>query len=637
MAMYLGIDIESYWSNEYSLSKMDVPSYVLDPRFFVHGCAFKENDSPSFFVPGPEVADQLKKYDPETTTTYAYNASFDNCILAWRYGFVPAQMICTMRLAVATCGHVLKAGASLASVAKHLKLGEKGTTLIQTKGLSYSELRSNPTLWREFTAYANHDNDLSYAIYRKLSPELSTHELRLMSKVLKCAVVPRFRIDTSMLRQHLDDVQREKDNLLLAIEPGGNLDEIEKTLRSNAKFEALLQHHGIEIQYKQSATNPEAQIPCFAKTDEFMNELLEHYDPQVQTIAAARLGVRSTIEQTRGEKLLHIAGLPWPNYLPGNMPVPLKYSGAHTHRLSGDWKINLQNLPAREQKSKLRASLIAPPGYKLVAADKSQIECRINAYICGQHDLLQQFRDRKDPYAMLASRIFAMPVDRTTLRGVLRFIGKTGVLGLGYGCGHEKFFAMVRSQARIFGVALDSLPNGWTPELAKRAVDTYRRYNTAITASWSRLDSALRGSWMGGGTAIKWGPVVIGPGYVEGPNGMRMHYARPRVEVRQNNLNDMVYDYGQRTHKIYGSKFLENIVQFLARINTMNDALRIADCTGHDFVLQSHDELVWIIPEEEAEDFQQVALREMRRPPFWARDLPLDAESHIGNNYMEMK
>lgn len=624
----LFLDFETYYDDEYSLRKMAPPNYILDPRFETIGCAVKEGDAPSTFIDGPDFPRFIAQFDPASTTTVAFNALFDNCILAWRYGVVPSRMLCTMRMAVSLRGHLLS-GHSLATVGKFLGVGTKGTAIESVKGLRRSQIIANPLLWQAFQAYANNDNDMSYAIWAKLFPEFQTAERRIMDRVIRCAVEPKFQIDTGMLRAHLQDLADDKVALLAA---AGITDQGE--LRSTAKFEELLTSHGVNIEYKPSLTDPTRMIPAFAKTDDFMADLQEHPDPAVQAIAAARLGSRSTIEESRGARMLGIAELPWPVTVTGTMPIPLRYSGAHTHRLSGDWSLNMQNLPASRgtKKSKLRKALVAPPGHKVVVADKSQIECRLNAWFCGQHDLLYLFATGGDPYSVLGSQIFEKPVDKTTDGGLPRFIGKGGELGLGFGCGDDKFYTMVIRSARTLGMDVKKLLEVWTPLLASKSVRTYRTTHGAITSSWRQLDVILETAWMGLSDPVRLGPVMIGHGYVEGPGGLRMVYANPRRDEN----DELRYDYGKRSYKMYGSKFLENIIQFLARINTMHDALRISD-RGFRFALQSHDELAWIVPDDKVAECQAVALEEMRRRPSWAPSLPLNAECNFGQSYGDAK
>jgi hypothetical protein len=115
-----------------------------------------------------------------------------------------------------------------------------------------------------------------------------------------------------------------------------------------------------------------------------------------------------------------------------------------------------------------------------------------------------------------------------------------------------------------------------------------------------------------------------------------MNYSQPREEVDADGKRELCYSYGNQRYTIYGSKLLENIVQFLARINTMHDALRICD-RGYRFVMQAHDELVWIVPDDKVEDCKRVVLEEMTRPPSWGKDIPLAAECGVGQSYGDAK
>lgn len=636
----LFLDFETYYDQEYSLKKMAPPNYILDPRYETIGCSFMAGDDAAEFVDGPDIEAYLRRFDPAHTTTVAFNALFDNCILAWRYGFVPDRMVCTMRLACALRGHLLQRY-SLASVAKYLGLGVKGTTISNVCGMRRSDIMSNLSLWRDYQSYSNNDNDLSRGIYRTLMPEFPASERRIMDRVLRCSIEPKFVVDQDMLEKHLLDLKAEKTRML--IDAGADtfvgdpdmedkLVAFSRTIRSNVQFEEKLKLLGVDIECKASTTDPTRQIPAFAKTDQFMADLQEHDDPDVQALAAIRLGLRSTIEESRGQRIASIGKLPWRYSALGSLPIPLRYAGAHTHRLSGDWKLNMQNLPSsRKVGSKLRKSLKAPEGYEVVVADKSQIECRINGWLCGQQDLLEIFRTGGDPYSVLATSIFGFIVDKN-IHKVERFIGKSGVLGLGFGCGPDKFYSMVVRSARVLGMDVKELLKFWTPLLAGKAVQVYRTLNMGIVATWRTLDTILKTAWLGVSLPVKFGPCIIGHGYVEGPGGLRMNYARPRIDEN----GDLRYDYGARSFKMYGSKFLENIVQFLARINTMHDGLRISD-RGFTFCSSSHDEFVWVVPKEKVALCKKIAMEEMTRSPSWAKDLPLNAEVSSGPTYGDAK
>ena len=651
----LFLDFETVYDNDYTLKKQTPPEYILDPRFECIGCAAREDDGGSYgtsrWIDGPDFAAYIGGIEPATTTTVTFNALFDNCILAWRYGFIPSRMVCTMRLSVALRGHLLPSY-SLAAVGKLLGVGTKGTTIESVRGKRRQDIIAAPdNLWQRFQAYANNDNEMNAAIFYKLLPELPTSERKIMDRVLRCAVEPAFMIDTQMLREHLDALKEDKQELLRrasGAEPYdgtnafdlGDSDQIEAglrrfigELRSADEFKALLEARGVDIEYKTSPSDPLRSIPAFAKTDEFMADLQEHEDPIVQALASARLGVRSTIEETRGRRMLSIAELSWPEfYRGGNFPIPLRYSGAHTHRLSGDWKINMQNLPAGRGSAltKLRKALIAKLSYKVVVADLAQIEARINAWLCGQTNLLEQFATGQDPYAILASDIFGFPVNRK-VHIIEGFIGKGGILGCGFQCGHEKLYNMVIRDARKFEMDMASLLKVWTPELSERTVLAYRARNKAIVDKWYRLGDILKTAWCGLSGPVRFGPVIISEGCVEGPGGLKMRY-----KVDSTDPSELRYIYGRRSYKIYGGKFLENIVQFLARIVVMHAALRLWD-RGYKFKLQAHDELAFIVPDAGVPECERVVMEEMCRRPSWAKDLPLKAEVGHGQTYGDAK
>ena len=624
----LFLDFETYFDSEYSLSKMPTPNYILDPRFECICCAVKEDMQQAKLIDGPDFPAFLAQYDPNDTATITFNSLFDNSILAWRYGFVPRVMLDAMGMARALIGSKLQHGASLRAVSDYLNIGSKGNALLKVKGMRRQDI-FNAGLWKEFGDYAIQDVQLCAGIYDRLSPRFPAAERRVMDLVLRCCVEPRFQVDVPMLTAHLQDVKDAKSAMLAM--SGASVDE----LMSSKKFSDLLIGLGVVVETKTSPTG--RTVPAFAKTDSFMAELQEHPDMRVQALACARLGFKSTIEETRAEKLLSIAKLPWQNYLNGNprlysggtMPIPLGYGKAHTHRLVGEWGMNMQNLPTErgsKGKSKLRKSLIAPPGHSVIVADLGQIEARLVAWICGERRLLQQFIDKLDPYALLATDIFGYKVDRKVQK-LEGFIGKTGILGLGYGAGVDKFYNMVIIMAR--NAELD-LGTTWTKELAKKSVDTYRRKYNQIPQKWRTLDWILGGPWLHKHMGpMKFGPCLISYGKVEGPGGLCLEYDEPKRDPLDGELS---YRYGKFTHKIYGAAFLENIVQFLARIIVMNAALRLRD-RGLRFCLQAHDELVFIVPNEILDSSKKIVHEEMTRRPSWAPDLPLTAEIKTGLNY----
>ena len=616
----LTLDFETYYDKQYSLRKMTPAQYILDERYETICCATQIDAGPIETIDGPEFPRWLAQFDPADCISLTYNALFDNCILAWRYGWVPSRMVDGLGMARALLGHKLRR-LSLESVAEHLELGAKGDTIKTVIGMRRRDI-IECGLFPSFCEYAAQDVRLLKGIFNKLAPSFPKDEFRVMDLVLRCAVEPRLVMNIPKLEAYYEHVKADKEKLIAA----AGVDKAQ--LMSASAFKSILEGLGVSVEHKISPTGNE--IPALAKSDEFMSDLMEHPDPQVQAVVAARLGVKSTLDEARCERLLAIAKLPWEIAgLPsGTMPVPLRYAGAHTQRLSGDWKINLQNLPSGRgtTSSELRDALEAPPGHKVVVCDLGQIEARLTAWLT-RAPLLQTFKAGEDPYCMMASAIFGRPI--TKADEFERFVGKSAVLGLGFGLGKDNFYIKTAAGARLQGL---DLGDKWTQALADRTVDTYRRVQSPTKAFWRLLDDHLERAWAGRQSPATLGPVTIGHGYVEGPGGLRMLYHLPDDGVQ---TAEIWYSYGGRPRKIYGAAFLENIIQFLARIIQMNAALRL-QATKIPFLRMAHtvhDELIYVVPDRYVDKAKQIVHSQMIIPPSWGPDIPLKADVGSGQAY----
>ena len=523
MKLYI-LDGETYYDREYNLGHLDPASYILDPRFELIGVAVKEPGIAAYWVEGPDVPGFFASLDPDDIMMGSHNALFDNCIWSYRYGFVPRLMVDTLGVSRAVLS--LKSN-SLASVAEHLELGAKGKEIHQAIGMRLVDLKANPGFYQAYIKYALNDATLCEGIFDKLvrTGRFPYEELYIQDLVLRCAVTPTLRANVPMLQKHLEDLRKRKQSLLNECRYDGG------ALRSTAQFCQILENLGIAVKTKISKKG--RIIPAIAKTDDFMAELAAYQEAdddtnlQVQTLVNARLAIKSTIEETRSEKFAAVASLPWPN---GHrmLPIPLRYGGAKTHRLSGDWSMNLQNLVRDATRSKLRTSLTPPPGFKIVAADSSQIEARLVAQLCGQIDLLEEFRNGIDVYASFASNVFGQTITKTEQPNH-RFVGKVGVLSLGYGCGAEKFYHMVITQARQYGIALGGLFNDG---IAEATVNTYRKRFDRIPAMWRQLDRLQRHVLMNDyAQEVELGPVIIMPRRIYLPNGLFLRYDDPPQDL----------------------------------------------------------------------------------------------------------
>jgi DNA polymerase family A len=640
---------------------MTPPEYILDDRYETILMAAYDLRWPApRIIEADEIPAFLASYNPAETVCCSHNALFDMSILSWRYGWVAGRMQDTLGMVRALRKYKIN---SLGAVMRQLfNRDTKGDVVHKVIGMHAQDIK-NAGLWPSYRTYAMHDARDCAHIYAKLEPEFPVEEREVMDLVLRAAVTPVLYADAAMLEKHLVELRTRKR--LLLNEAGFS----KAALMSTAQFRHVLEQLGVEIKGKK---NSKGQIiPAFSKTDAFMSELLEYegsYDDDtnyaVQTLAMARLSHKSTIEESRAEKFVAIAKLPWarggcvphkppsqalpapemaliapnsvtsvsrgacgagnlPSTLPDLpdlpdlplLPVALRYGGAHTHRLSGEWKLNMQNLPRDKLKSKLRTALVAPPGHRLITADLAQIEARIVAKLSGQDDLVGQFRNGEDVYANFATDIFAVTCTKASTPNH-RFIGKTAILGLGYGCGHARFYQMVTTQARQYGIALQGI---FDEGIARKTVALYRWKFSRIEASWHDLDWSLKNviNNYSETQTETWGPVTISSARILLPNDMYLRYQIGDIDL-------------------YGAKLLENITQALARIVVMQAAVRLAR-RGYRFALQAHDELVFVVLEEQVEKAKSIIYEEMVTEPSWLPGLPLAVEIGEGRNYGEAK
>ncbi|WP_158684246.1 DNA polymerase [Methylobacterium sp. 285MFTsu5.1] len=575
----------------------------------------------------------------EKFVVISHNALFDMCLLAWRFGIVPDLMIDTMGIARAKV-NAFTGSVSLASVAKHLGIGVKGDTIGKVIGMRKADIKS-AGLWDAYARYACNDGDLCREIWKRFRKDFPPQELLVMDMVLRAAITPRFKLNQDLLAVHLNTVKAAKQDLLARTGIMSKDD-----LMSNDKFADALRALGVEPETKTSPTTGKATY-AFAKTDAFMASLDEHPNPDVQALVAARLGFKSTLEETRTQRLLTISQLTWPGNLgSGWMPIPLKYSGAHTHRLSGDWQLNMQNLG---RGSPLRSSLEAPDGYVVVVADASQIEARLVAWQAGQDDLVASFARNEDIYSNFAGQhVYHRPVNKKD-HPKERFVGKQAILGLGYGMGKPKFYTKVKSDSRLqLGEEIDLGIEG-----AGAVVDGYRKGFAQIPKAWKTLD-ALIPQMAHGDPRAMFGPCEVRHQEVILPNGLSLYYPKLTQEVTPRG-GQWVFRNGKRIKFLWGGTFLENLTQALARVCNFEAALRLRkEFPRFRMAHQVHDELIYVVPGRlefeqlhngktkthvfgPAREFRDALIAFLSTPPAWGPAIPLAAEGDVGLNYGDAK
>lgn len=613
------IDFETYYAKGYSLSSrgMTTESYIRDPQFQVIGCAVKRNGRPAKWHTGDhaEMQEWLDQFEWSTSAVISHNAMFDMAILAWHFNIIPHFIIDTLsmsrRVVAGTGGHSLKA------LAERYHLGVKGEEVIQAMGLRREQFPAQQL--NQYGQYCCNDADLTYDLWKVLLPLTPKKELRLIDATIRMFSEPRLTLDTDLLSTHLDKVRTAKQRILDSFSA---VDDAKGLLMSNQKFAAALTALHVDPPTKISPTTGKETF-AFAKTDKAFQELLEHDDLRVQTLVAARLGVKSTIEETRTQSLIEIGER-------GLLPMPLVYYGAMTGRWSGTQKVNMQNMP---RGGTIRKAIRALPGQTLVVCDSSNIELRVAHTLAGQESSVAAFRDQRDLYCDFASVLFNRTITKQDKHE--RTLGKLAMLSLQYGAGAEKFREMCRRDRS--NIILSEIE-------AKQIVTLWRKTYSHIPALWRAADASLarmadkQQHSIGVGNLVTTGVIDADVGFLL-PEGRYIRYPDLRADSEGN------YDYfagkGKRK-KLWGGILVENLGQSLARHIIADQWLWVDQWFKQNapqwrVVLQVHDEIVAAGPKSEAPAVLQILTTLMSTAPSWWSDIPLAAEGAIADRYGEAK
>jgi DNA polymerase family A/3'-5' exonuclease len=630
----LFVDFESFYSTEYSLRKISPAEYILDPRFEAICLGVAGMTGDPLIIEGPDIPLFIHKIEQHRRDTnrpivmISHNAQFDMAVMSWRYDFHPDMIIDTIAMSRTVLGPRLVSH-SLDSVAQHFNLPAKGSLIKEVKGMTRLDIMS-AGLWDREVEYCLHDVWLCREIYNRLFPVMPSDEFVLHDIITRCTTEPLLRVDKVLLERYLLMIQELKAAALAQVKAMGVT---KADLMSNPKLADVLRMLGVEPPMKTSPRTHE-QTYAFAKSDEEFLELREHPNVMVRSVVEARLETKSTIEETRTQRFLKIADLDFPGQGKGIMPMPVIIGAAHTHRFGGGWDLNVQNLG---RDSTLRNAIYCDDGYVLLVADAKQIEARVTAEFCGQTDLVEEFRRGEDVYANFASTVFGRSI--SSKDKLERFLGKTGILQLGYACGWAKFQHTVTVQS-----AKTDTPIELTDEQAIDIVNKYRGRFSRIKGMWRELDyilgmmHSLNNVEDGGGLTKKC--VTFYKDVMLGPTGLPIHFPNLHYVEEPDGMGSWWFRDGRFQRRTYGASLLETIAQHLSRCIVMSAAVRLRNPMqglGARLVHTAHDELVYRVPVDNVESAKIWAELEMNRPPVWLPNVPLACDIGIGQRYGEAK
>ena len=594
----LVLDFETYFDHEFTLSKLTTEAYIRDPRFEAHLLGwYNPATGARGYVEHEHIKEWMVSVGWEHTAVLCHHAQFDGLILSHVYGVKPMAWLDTLSMARLLVGNHVSA--SLKSLTERFDLPEKTVPYGKFRGVRWRDIP--PGLRQELGEACVHDCVLTWEIFQKLAPEFPQEEYRIVDMTIRMFTEPAIVGDVDLFRKVQREEWERKNEALIDLGVSAT------QLQSSAQFCELLRQCGVEPEYKEGKNGP---IPAVAATDDFMKELVDDENPRVASLAAARLDVRSTIDETRAGRLAAMAGR-------GSMPVYLAYCGAHTTRWSGGDRVNFQNFP---RGGELRKALRAPAGYKFAIVDLSQIECRILNTVAEQMDVVEAFQTGRDLYSEGASRFYGKKITKKD-NPTERHLGKVLELGCGYGMGAEKLMGTCRAGA------LGGPPIILSPADAELAIQTYRNSHTQVVRYWKTCDRLL--SALAGMDEVKtFGPLEIRSGRIILPNGApilyRLEYDRALGSWKRKTRT------GWR--KIWGGALTENIVQALARVVMSQAMLKVIDA-GLKVVLTTHDEIVVLVEERWAQESYEWIRQQMIAPVPWLPGLPLEAEGGVDDIY----
>lgn len=697
-----------------TLSKMTTEEYIRHPLFKIHGLGIKIDTDRAFYIyKRDDLLHFLRTHPWSKSYAIAHHAQFDMAILSWRCGIVPAVIGDTLSMGRAIFPNE---SVSLARLAKLLGVGEKGTELANFQG----KWTLTDVEQQVLGSYCCNDVELTSDIFDELKGHFPIDELKLIDWTIKAFAEPVLTVNRAPLIQAYKAERRRKRALLKQCNTDGTV------LASNDKFASLLLTLGVDPPKKLSPSKvkdgridpdavgdpPMGLLPsfkarkgasvedrvqlkaekdaypwayAFGKSDEEFKMLLDHPDPQIQAVVEARLGVKSTIKETRSKRFFKIGKR-------GRFPIYLNFYGGHTGRFSGGDKQNAQNLnrvdPGDITAGALRMSLCAPEGHVVVVRDLGQIEARVLVYWAGQEDMLDMFRKGGDPYNFMATKVYGREVDRKNNPDDKNpgQVGKIVVLGAGYQMGAWKLQENVRvgfmgmpgflfdqSYVDQLGVDIEAFKyqRAYRPgfqfayevaeackplnvslddhiqhcAVTKHLIDTFRRENPKVVALWKECQEGLKLILAGVEAQLgERGLVFTCPEGLLLPNRMKIRYSKLRLSSDGKEYKYLANARKKEWTKIYAGKIVENGVQSLSRIILTDQKLRIINnLKGYTLnrgevakvVSSTHDEIISVVPYRYAEQCLEMMNVEMRTPPAWCADLPLKSSGGYAVSYGE--
>jgi hypothetical protein len=587
----VAVDFETFYTAQYSVKELGTWAYVHDPEFSAYLVAVTDGRHTCVCPP-----DEFPWATVSGRPWVSHNRDFDRAVFERirQQGRIPAD---TPNPPVWHCSAALCAflqlPRDLAGAAKAvLGVNLDKTVRTQSRGLQSAQ---EELFGSEIYHYAARDAETTLALWLKLEKHWPPQERQLFELTSRMGR-QGLEVDWEYVRVRRAELEKLVKDLtaLLPWQPAA----------STKQFALACERIGVPA--PKSTSNSDPSFPRW---------LEKHIDSEAAMWVWHMQRIRSANRTATVLKAMETRRM-----ASGRMGYELKYFGASTGRWSGGGGLNLQNLNRKSAEGvDLRRAIIAPPGHVLATVDFAQIESRVLLYLAGDTTALELFGKNPDAdaYEIHARRTMGYAqeeplksyCERTGSN--LRQLAKARVLGLGFGCGWQKFIEVARVMA---GLDLD-------PDESRRIVADFRRSNPLIINLWYRLEDAC---------AAKAGThYALQLPCTQHTPSLRRNLVYRDIAVRDQEITCTVG--GKRMH-VYGGLLAENWTQATARDVLASAWLRCSQA-GFVPVLSVHDELVFELPEATAEDDLARITSLMETPPPWALRLPLKVEGKLTTTY----
>lgn len=580
-----------------------------------------------------EIIDALSD---ETVIKHAFNANFERVCLS-RFlgvdGFLsPRGWHCTMIWA-ATLGLPLSlAGVGVVLGLDKQKLSE-GKDLIRYFCVPCAPTKTNggrtrnlphhaPDKWTSFKEYNVRDVEVELAIQKKLSkfpvPQETWEEYWLDQEINDRGI----EIDMTLADAavHLDELSKNEINKKLQ-----ELTGLENP-NSVIQMRSWLSKHGLEVESLGKAAVSEL---LSSTDDELLKEVLllrqqlakssvRKYQA-MQNFACSDNRARGLFQFYGANRTGRFAGrgIQLQN-LPQNHMEDLEEARGLVRQGDYDSLSLLYDSVPNVLSELIRTAFVPRNGMKFIVSDFSAIEARVIAWLAGEKWRQEVFKNGGDIYCASASQMFGVPVEKHGVNGHLRQKGKISELALGYGGSVGALKAM------------GALNMGLTEDELQPLVTSWRDSNPAITKLWWDVDRSVkdcikqRGKTETHGIKFEYKSKFL---FIHLLSGRKLAYVKPQIGENRFGGESVIYEGVGTTKKwerleSYGPKFVENIVQAMARdiLCFAMDNLRQYGIVGH-----VHDEvIIEVEPHTTVEEINKI----MAQAPSWADGLVLNADGY---------